>query len=256
MDRKIRVGAVDYLNTKPLVYGIQQGMMNDRVELYFDYPSNIASALLTNKIDVGLVPIAILPQLHQYQFVSDYCISADGEVASVGLFSEVPVREIEVVLLDYQSSTSIELAQLLLKEYWKINPVFKKADIDFREKISGSTAAVVIGDRAFEQRNISAYSYDLGVAWKELTGLPFVFAAWVSNTPLDQSFIANFNAANEFGLKHIDDVVRQNPCDLFDLKQYYTKYIRYRLTNENRKGMEEFLKRLGQRSGEEIPFFK
>ncbi|MEO5890257.1 MAG: menaquinone biosynthesis protein, partial [Ferruginibacter sp.] len=183
MDRKIRVGAVSYLNTKPLVYGLEQGMMNESIDLFFDYPSNIAAALLNDEIDVGLVPVAIIPQMENYHIISDYCISSDGEVASVCLFSEVPINEIEMVLLDYQSRTSIELAQLLLKEYWKIKPVFKKAGVDFREKISGTTAAVVIGDRAFEQRNISAYSYDLGLAWKKLTGLPFVFAAWVSNKP-------------------------------------------------------------------------
>jgi len=256
LDKKIRVGAVSYLNTKPLIYGLEQGMMNESLELVFDYPSNIALALLNNEIDVGLVPVVIIPEMENYQIVSDYCISSNGEVASVCLFSEVPIEEIRMVMLDYQSRTSIELVQLLLEEFWKVSPVFRKAGINFREKISGNTAAVVIGDRAFEQKKISKYSYDLGLAWKELTGLPFVFAAWVSNKPLDDKFIENFNISNEYGLKHIDEVVKQNPYGLFDLKQYYTSFIQYRLDSENRKGMNRFLKKIAQKSGKQIPFIK
>jgi chorismate dehydratase len=255
LDRKIRVGAVSYLNTKPLIYGLEQGMMEETVQLTIDYPSNIAAALLNNEIDIGLVPVAIIPEMKAYEIISDYCISSDGEVGSVCLFSEVPVNEIKKVLLDYQSRTSVELVQLLLKEYWNLYPVFEKAGADFREKIAGDVAAVVIGDRAFEQKKISTYTYDLGLAWKNLTGLPFVFAAWISNKPIDEGFIKDFNNANEFGLKHIDAVVAQNPYQLFDLKKYYTRYIQYRLNAESRKGMAQFLESVRQ-STIEIPLYK
>ncbi|MEO6719871.1 MAG: menaquinone biosynthesis protein [Ferruginibacter sp.] len=254
MDRKIRVGAVSYLNTKPLIYGLEQGMMKERVELTFDYPSNIAADLLNDKIDIGLVPVAIIPEMKEYEIVSDYCISSNGEVASVCIFSEVPIKEIRKLLLDYQSKTSIELALILLEEYWKINPVFEAAGLDFQEHIKGTTAAVVIGDRAFEQRKISKYSYDLGAAWKDLTGLPFVFATWVSNKSLPKDFIKDFNVANEFGLMNIDAIVKQNHYDLFDLKKYYTEFINYRLNAENRKGMDKFLMKIGEKSGKQIAF--
>ena len=244
METKIRVGAVSYLNTKPLIYGLEQGMMKDEVELVIDYPANIAAALLNDEIDIGLVPVAIIPEMANYQIVSDYCISSDGAVASVCLFSEVPVEEIDIVLLDYQSRTSVKLVQLLLKEYWKIDPTFEKASVDFRDKIKGKTAAVVIGDRAFEQRQVSKYVYDLGLAWRNLTGLPFVFAAWVSNKPIEAAFITKFNEANEFGLSNISKVVEQNPYELFDLEQYYTRFIQYRLTMANRKGMKVFLDKI------------
>ncbi len=127
LDRKIRVGAVSYLNTKPLLYGIQHSPIIDKIELKIDYPSRIAAMLLNDEIDIGLVPVAIIPKLREFHINTDYCIGSDGEVASVCLFSEVPIEKIETVLLDYQSRTSVQLAKILMKEYWKINPVLEDA---------------------------------------------------------------------------------------------------------------------------------
>lgn len=238
---KIRIGAVSYLNTKPLVYGLEKGMMQDTVALRYDYPGNIASMLLDGSIDVGLVPVAVIPAMKEHHLVADYCIAADGPVASVCLFSEVPLEEISTVLLDYQSRTSVMLVQYLFKEYWKLTPVFKNAGTDFISEISGTTAAVVIGDRAFTQRRHSAYVYDLGEAWKNHTGLPFVFAAWVSNKRLPASFIAAFNAANEYGLQHLREVAAENPYSEFDLYSYYSSFIHYRFDDNKRLGLQHFL---------------
>lgn len=239
--KKVRIGAVSYLNTKPLIFGLEKGMMKDEVELVIDYPSNIAKALLNDSIDIGLVPVAIIPELKEHHLITDYCISSDGAVESVCLFSDVPVEEIKTVLLDYQSRTSILLVQILLKEYWKVKPVFKKSEEGFIKQIKGSTAAVLIGDRTFHQRKISAYCYDLGLAWKEYTGLPFVFAAWVSNKPMNEKFIAAFNAANEYGLQHLDAVVSKYGMDDIDLKNYYTQFIQYHLDDVKKEGLKLFL---------------
>ena len=195
MDRKIRVGAVSYLNTKPLLFGIEHAEVRNKIELKIDYPSRIAAMLLNDEIDIGLVPVAIIPKLEEYYLNTDYCIGSDGAVASVCLFSEVPIHKVEKVLLDYQSRTSVQLAKILLKEYWKVDPVAEDAKEDFREHIYGTTAGLVIGDRALEQRKKSAYIYDLGEAWKNFTDLPFVFAAWISNKNLDKNFIKEFNEA-------------------------------------------------------------
>ena len=244
MERKIRVGAVSYLNTKPLLYGIQRsGVMQD-IALTIDYPSSIARMLLNDEIDIGLVPVAILPLMKEYYINGDYCIGSDGPVASVCLFSETPVGSVERVLLDYQSRTSVELAKLLLKEYWKISPELIGAGADFRDHIHGTTAGVVIGDRALEQRKISPYVYDLGEAWKKLTGLPFVFAAWISNKPIDPGFVEKFNAANGAGLAQIDKVVAENPYSPFNLQDYFTRYLDYKLDDAKRKGLERFLQYL------------
>jgi chorismate dehydratase len=240
-NKKIRIGAVSYLNSKPLIYGLENGMMQQEAELIIDYPSNIANALLDDSIDIGLVPVAIIPEMKEHHIITDYCIGCDGAVESVCLFSDVPVEEIKTVLLDYQSRTSILLAQFLLKEYWKKAPVFKKAETDFIQQIKGNTAAVVIGDRSFVQRKISKYCYDLGLAWKQHTGLPFVFAAWVSNKPMTGEFVKAFNAANEYGLKNLDAVVEKYKVGDIDLKEYYTRFIQYRLNEQKRQGLKKFL---------------
>ena len=244
LERKIRVGAVSYLNTKPLLYGIQRSPVMKDMELIIDYPSRIADMLLKDEIDMGLVPVAVIPKMNNWYINGDICIGSNGPVASVCLFSETPIEKIERVLLDYQSRTSVALARILLKEYWKISPELVPGDKDFREHIKGTTAGVVIGDRALEQRLQAPFVYDLGEAWKNHTGLPFVFAAWVSNKPLDPAFIKAFDEANRLGLNHIDEVVAENPYSLFSLHDYFTKYLDYRLDAEKRKGLERFLQYL------------
>jgi chorismate dehydratase len=241
VSRKIRVGAVSYLNTKPLIYGLQKGLMAQEAVLILDYPANIAQKLLNNEIDIGLVPVAILPQMPIYYIVSDYGICCDGPVASVCLFSDVPVQNIKEVLLDYQSRTSVRLAGILLKEFWKTNPALTDTQTDFSKRIKGDVAGVVIGDRALELRNDYAYVYDLGEAWKSFTGLPFVFAAWVSNKAINPAFIDQFNAANAYGLDRLAEVIAENPVQFYDLKKYYINNIKYVLDIDKQRGMQRFL---------------
>ncbi len=211
------------------------------MEILEEYPAKIAAMLLNDEIDVGLVPVAIIPELKEHHIISDYCIGAEQEVASVCLFSEVPLENIEKVILDYQSRTSVALARVLIEKYWKLSVVFEEAKENFREDIKGTTAAVVIGDRAFEQRKISTYKYDLANTWIEFTGLPFVFAAWVANKPLPKDFIQHFNEANKKGLENIDAVVAENFSPYYDLKKYFSENISYELTEDKRKGLEKFL---------------
>ncbi len=244
MGRKIKVGAVSYLNTKPLIYGFEQGEMENEIDLLIDYPSKIADMLKNNEIDAGLVPVAVIPQLKEHYIFSDYCIGCDGEVASVCLFSEVPLHDIDEILLDYQSRTSVALLKILLKEFWKMNPEITATTQDYRKNIKGTTAGLIIGDRALEQRRISKYKYDLGAEWKKFTGLPFVFAAWVSNKKLDDSFITNFNKANLTGLQQIDKVVAENKYEVFDLEKYYTSYINFYLNDNAKNGLQLFLNKL------------
>ncbi len=244
MIQKIKVGAVSYLNAKPLLYGLKHTNIIKEIVLTEDYPSNIAHQLLHGTIDIGLVPVAIIPKLQEHYIISNYCIGCDGEVASVCLFSEVPIEQIKKVLLDYQSRTSVRLVQILLKEYWKVDVVFEQTSTNFREEIKNTTAAVVIGDRAFEQRNISTYCYDVGLAWKQHTGLPFVFAAWVANKPLNEDFIARFSAANQLGLDDIETVIHQLHSPHYNLKKYFTQNIQYVLNNNLKKGLAHFLEKI------------
>lgn len=239
---KIRVGIVKYLNARPLNYGIERSPIRQQIELIPEYPARVAQMLLNDEIDVGLVPVGILPQLSEWHLVGDYCISTDGEVASVCLFSEVPVEEVTKVYLDYQSRTSVALLKWLMKESWGINPELIAAeDETYREKISGTTAGLVIGDRALEQRSVSTFIYDLGTEWKSLTGLPFVFAAWISKKQMPEWFVEAFNEANGIGLSHIDEIIAAHPFDSYDLKKYFSLHLSYRLDERKRKGMDKFL---------------
>ncbi len=225
-----------------MLYGLEKEPISSQIELIGDYPARVAQMLLNNEIDVGLMPVAVLPELPEYHIVSDYCIGTEGEIASVALFSEVPMNEIKRVYLDYQSRTSVALLKYLMKEYWGINPEIVEAkDEDYRQEIKGTTAGLVIGDRAFEQRKISTFIYDLGSEWRSITGLPFVFAVWVSKKPMPAEFIRVFNEANALGLNHIDEVIAASRSDIYDLKKYYTLHLSYKLDGAKSEAVKKFL---------------
>jgi chorismate dehydratase len=214
------------------------------MELIEDYPARIAGMLAEGTIDVGLVPVAIIPKLKEYHIISDYCIGAEKPVASVCIFSQVPITDIRTLVLDYQSRTSVNLARVLLKHYWNISPALKAAAPGFEEEVRGTEAAVIIGDRALEKRGQYAYVYDLAEHWMAFTGMPFVFAAWIANRELPRTFTEPFNVANNLGLEYIDKVIAENPYTAYDLKTYYTQNIDYFLSNRKRQGLERFLELL------------
>jgi chorismate dehydratase len=237
---------VSYLNTRPLLLGMEQSPFKERIELMKAYPAQIAQALLDDTIDIGLVPVAVIPLLKQPQLVSKYVIGTEGEVASVALFSQVPMDQIEKVYLDYQSRTSVALAKILFKQYWKKEVEFLTATEDYISQIKGNTAGIIIGDRALASLDKYEYIYDLGSAWKAYTGLPFVFAAWVANKPLPEEFMEAFDAANAYGLDKLDEVIALIPASqqVYDLHKYYTDNISYELTDEKRAGLAKFLEAL------------
>jgi len=236
---------VSYLNTKPLLYGIKRHAVFKEIELMEDYPSKIAQMLIDDEVDIGLIPVAATLRLEEWYIDSDYCIGSNGAVASVCIFSDVPIEDVERIFLDYQSRTSVNLAKILLKEYWQKDvELIDATGEDFREEIKGTTAGVIIGDRALQQRSRSKYIYDLGEAWKKHTGLPFVFAAWIANKKLPDKFIKAFNEANALGINQIEEVIRENIFSHFDLRKYYTSCISYQLDEEKKKGLELFLLKL------------
>lgn len=238
--RKIKVAAVSYLNTKPLLYGIKKSALMDEIELTVEFPSVIAQQLRDGSIDVGLVPVAAIPQIPNAEVISDYGIAADGKVASVSIFSEEPLEEIQDVYLDYQSRTSVKLAQTLLKYYWKKEVRYLDAPENYIDLIKGNKAGVIIGDRALTQNKNFPYIYDLSEYWKSFTGLPFIFAAWVANKKLPASFSTQFNAANAEGLQHLDEIIAEESYADYDLGFYYRNNIIYRLQEEHFKGLETF----------------
>jgi len=243
----LKISAVSYLNTIPFIHGLKQSELIKTIDLQLDYPSICADKLINGTVDLALVPVAVIPKLKEAYIISDYCIGANGAVDTVCLYSDVPIEEIESIALDYQSRTSVALLKILLKEYWQLNPELKKANVGFEENIKGNHAALVIGDRAFALNTKHAYIYDLSAIWKKMTGLPFVFAAWVANTKLPKDFIVSFNKALEKGLSNIDKALAlegdsypncKNPED------YLNNKISYNLDVEKQKGMELFLRKI------------
>jgi len=119
----------------PFLLGIEQSGLLDQIDLVKDYPSKIAQSLIEDTIDIGLVPVAIIPLLKEAHFISDYCIGAEQEVASVAIFSDVPMDQIEKVYLDHQSRTSVQLARLMMKLYWEKEVEWIAAEPDYIEKL-------------------------------------------------------------------------------------------------------------------------
>lgn len=244
MDRKLRVGAVSYLNTKPLIYGFEQGMMQNDVELICDYPSRLVSLLQKNDIDIALLPVAAISQIQEAHIFSNYGIASDGQVASVCLFSEVPIEEVQEILLDYQSRSSVALLRILLKNYWHTRPVLMETNEDYLHEIKDKKAGLIIGDRALQQLSNYPYIYDLAAIWKEYTGLPFVFATWVANKNISDSFREEFDRTMQFGLDHLEVIIAKHQVPYYDLKTYYQKNIAYHLDDERKKGLMMFLRML------------
>ena len=241
MKNLVRVSAVSYLNTKPLLWGLSRHPVQEKIQLEERYPALIADDLIAGNTDLALLPVAMITRLATPHLIGNHCIAATGPVASVSLFSEVPIAEIQTVYLDYQSRTSVRLAQLLLAGYWQKEVQFLPADPDYISKIGGPVAGVIIGDRALEARLRFQYDYDLAQAWIDWKNLPFVFAAWVANRPLPADFVTAFDTAQEIGFAHLEKVVAENPFPYYNLKTYYTQNIHYQLGPEERKGLELFL---------------
>ena len=243
VDRVHRLVAVSYLNTKPLLYGLLRSPISDRLRMQLAIPSECARQLVDGEADIALVPVAVLPELPDYRIISDYCIGADGDVATVCIYGDVPLHEMKRIYLDHHSRTSVMLAKLLLEEYWEHEVTFLDAIDGYIDRIGGTTGGLVIGDRTIGLDKRFAYVYDLGAAWKDHTGLPFVFAAWVATRPLSADFVEKFNEALREGLDHLPQLqyLLPSPHPDFSLEHYYTHHIDYRLDAGKREALERFL---------------
>lgn len=248
--RKVRLSAVSYLNTKPFIYGLFRSEMADEIELSLDIPSVCARKLLSGEADLVLTPVAIIPELPQAWLVSDYCIGSVGAVKTVCVFAEKPLADIRRILLDFHSRTSVQLVRILCEQYWHIQPEFVPASEGFETQISGDTAAVVIGDKTIGLERRFPYVYDLGDAWTTWTGLPFVYAAWISTKPLDQELLLRFNAALASGLEHLPELIKILPTiPGFDLDQYYRENISYDLDEAKWLALNRFMQLLAGEKG-------
>ena len=240
--KKLRLTAVSYLNTKPFIYGIFRTAFSEHIELSLDIPSVCAQKLRNGDADLALSPVAIIPELPQTHLVSDYCIGTVGAVKTVCIFSEKPLHEITRLYLDFHSKTSATLAPILCREYWGIQPEFLQATEGFEQRIGGETAGLVIGDRAIGLERQFPFVYDLGEAWLQWTGLPFVFAAWLSVRPLEEEFVVRFNSALQSGIARIPELTKILPhIPGFDVEAYFRQNISYELDEAKWLGLNRFL---------------
>jgi chorismate dehydratase len=241
---KTRVSIVSYLNSKPFLYGLQNSDVAREIELSCDIPSKVAAKLSFNLADVGLIPVAGLEDLDDYQIIGKYCIGAVRKVKTVVLASEVPLEEIETILMDYQSRSSVLLAKVLAKFYWKKSFNWENTCNDFQNSsIKGKTAGVVIGDRVFDIENKYRYIYDLSEEWYSFTGLPFVFAVWAANKKVSGLFENAFNEALQSGIENMAEIVKLEQPNYpgVDIARYFEQNISFELNNEKRAGMKKFL---------------
>jgi chorismate dehydratase len=240
--KKIRISAVSYTNTKPFLYGLQHSAILDQIDLSLDIPSDCAQKLIDDKVDIGLIPVAATLSLPQWEIVSAYCIGAIGAVNSVFIFSNCDIKNVKRVQLDPQSRSSNNLARVLLKNFWKIQPELIVGAADYSQSADNQTAFVQIGDRTFGKTNQYPFVYDLAEEWQKLTGLPFVFAAWIANKPIPANFIQEFDKALKLGLDHRKELLKELPQRPdFDLEDYLMHRLDFNLTEDKKKALYLFL---------------
>lgn len=202
----IRLGAVSYLNTKPLVEGLDA--RPDLFALRFDIPAQCAALLHEGRVDLGLIP-AIEYLRGDYRIVPGVAIGSDGPIASVALFSRVSVEQIATLALDVSSRTSVALTRILCAKRWRITPKLVPAEPDLQAMLSRAEAALVIGDPALsiDPAAQGLVKTDLGCEWQAMTGLPFVYAMWSGRAGVARpEHIAELNAARDRGVASIDTI--------------------------------------------------
>jgi chorismate dehydratase len=243
MEEKLRISIVSYANTVPLVYGLKH-FLKIPVELIPDVPAECARKVINGEVDMGLIPVATIPLVPNAQILGRYGIAASGPVKSVKLYSEVPIDQVTRIYLDHDSRTSVALCRILCREWWKIDPEFVPGEKGFEKLIGGTNAGVVIGDRTFIMPTMN-YEFDLAHEWKQHTGLPFVFAAWVANKSISSDFIKALDVAQQKGLEHLNEAVAESQSRFpFPLLDYLQRYIQYLLTEDHHNGLNLFLSKL------------
>jgi len=247
----LRLTAVSFLNTRPIVYGIERGLalVNHRFELRFDLPSRCAAAIASGDADLALMPLGSFADApDEFRVVPGVAIASRGPVRTVMLMGDVPWEEMDTILLDEASRTSQILVQLLTRERG-LAPGFVRAGHDrIADLVGDRRGALMIGDLCFSASARFRHVYDLGAEWTERVGLPFVYAAWIGRpdavSPGDVALLQDSLAQ---GLVHRDEIARdwaeENGVDVELCKRYLRENIRYELGAGELCGATAFLER-------------
>jgi len=244
---KFKVRAVSYLNTVPLVWGMLHGPQRDKVELSFSLPSDCARDVENGAAEVGLVPVAEIAR-QGLTIIPGVGITCLGAVRSILLFTRVPWRQIRTLAADASSRTSVELARVMLRERFGVEPRITRHKPELRDMLSQADAALVIGDPALriEPKTTGWEWLDLGAEWFRLTGLPFVFAAWAGKPGIEVNELVGLTVESHlFGQAHIEVIVEQEfgrrGVSRETAHRYLTEHIRFAVGGEEQRGLAAFL---------------
>ena len=239
-----RLGAVSFLNTRPLVYTLERDPVH--FDLSYSVPSRCATELASGAVDVGLIPtIEYARSAEPYSIAPGVAIATRGAVLTVRLYYRGDVQDIEKVALDLSSRTSAALLQILLREKFELDPVFVEAEPNLGAMLATADAALVIGDPVFALLDQEYESLDLGAEWVEMTGLPFVFAFWAGRAgALDGVQTQALLEAKIQGLDHIGKIARtysgEHGGDPVLYERYLQEHIEFDLDDRALQGLRLF----------------
>lgn len=241
----LRLGPIGFLNTKPIVYGLEKNLIPHDYELIYDVPSLCAEKLSRKEIDLALIPSIEYARSGQYHIVPGICIASLKSVKSVLLYSKIEFSEIKTVGLDINSRTSVALIRILLTKYFGINPVYYPSEPDLQSMLKNYDAGLIIGDKALYFQPDDLKILDLGEYWFKLTGLPFVFAFWAGWPGiLDKKAIETLQRSLELGLNNVDKIAEEfarqgNGTPMLN-SAYLTDNIHFRLGPAELEGLKLF----------------
>ena len=248
-ESRVKVGAVSFLNTKPLIYPLlddSQFPGSEVIELSLAVPSRLATELKDGALDIGLIPIIEYFRTDsEYRIIRDISICSRGPVLSIQLLSRVPIPDLRSVALDTSSRSSRALVQIILAEKYNLHPEFHSCPSTIDPQEADTDAVLLIGDTALRQLGATDYALDLGAEWTALTGLPFVYACWVARGEVNLGQVPQtlLNAKKD-GIKRIPEIVRiesqrlgfpESLC-----RDYLTKHIFYELGDSEIAGLKKF----------------
>ncbi|RPH56803.1 hypothetical protein EHM82_02625, partial [bacterium] len=245
---KLRVGIVNYLNSKPLAWGFLKGHHADLFAPSYHPPAMVARLLGQGNLDIGLIPSIEVQRIPNLRILPDLCVAASHEVRSVILVSRCPLPEIRKVALDQNSRTSVALLRILLRERYGLDPEYLHERPDAERMLSEADAALLIGDPALKVDRERYIVTDLAAEWRELTGLPFVFAVWAVRPEVEIPDLPfYFKSSLRYGLSSVDTLAREAAAELdldsSEIRAYLTENLSFFLRRDEIAGLEEFYRR-------------
>jgi chorismate dehydratase len=247
MRPRVRIGAVSYLNTRPLVHGFEQGLGADRLELSYDVPAGLGVAMAEGRLDIALLPVIELARIPDLEVVPGLGIVTRGPSRSVLLIGKRPVTEMRSVALDAESRSSNALLQVLFAEVWNCNPRFGLGGLDLEQNLRDWDGVLRIGDKAlFEAVPPGCHVYDLGQVWSAATGLPFLYAAWIARRgAVDREIYRLLHDSRRAGSRVIDRIAEEfswnGMRDPRLARDYLTHNIQFRLGSAELQALRRFL---------------